>query len=73
MHTRKHLLVPPDHRDDDSAPKCLELVILHLQARPRLTQRRVTLFLWQDGQIPTEHTKLKRMVHLVARTVCVIE
>ena len=66
-------MVPMDHREDNIAPKCLELVSLHLQARPHLAQRRVTLFLWHDGQIPAEHTKLKRMVHLVGRTVCVIE
>ena len=73
MQTRKHLLVPPDHRVDDSAPEVLELVLFHLQARPHLTQRRLTLFLWQEGHIPTEHTKLKRIVHLLARTVGVIE
>ena len=73
MHTRKHLLVPSDQRDDDVAPKSLELASFHLQARPHLAQRLVTRFLGHEGQIPTDLAKRKRIVHLLDRTVSFIE
>ena len=73
MNTRKHFLVPSDHRDQNSVAKRLKLVILHLQARSYRQQRNITLFLWQQRQIPTELTKLKGMIYLVDRSVGVIE
>jgi hypothetical protein len=73
MHTRKHLLVPPDHRDDDSVSKSLELVSFHLQGRRHLPQRLVTYFLGHEGQIPTDLAKRKRAVHLLDGTVRFIE
>jgi len=73
MHARKHLLVPPDHRDNDGAPKGIELVRLHLKGILHLAQRPVTCFLGQEGQIPTDLAKLKSTVHLLGRTVSSLE
>lgn len=73
MHTRKHVLVSSDHRDDDGAPKSIELVRFHFQARLHPVQRLVACFLGHEGQIPTNLAKRKRTVHLLDRTVSVIE
>ena len=73
MHMRKHFLVPPDHREDDVALKSSELAGVHLQALPHLAHRVVTNILGQEGQIPADLAKRKRLVYLLDRTVTIIE
>jgi hypothetical protein len=73
MHTRKHLLVPPDHREDDVALKSLELASFHLQALPHIDQRLGTCFAGHEGQIPADLAKRKRLVYLLGRTISIVE
>ena len=40
---REHLLVSPDHRDDDGTPKCVEFLVIHLEGSPHFAERLVPL------------------------------
>jgi hypothetical protein len=73
VHLLEHLLVAPDHWDDDGAPKRLKFVVTHLQVQPHLAQSPVAPLLWQDRQIPAELGKRKGFVELLRRAVGLIE
>ncbi len=73
MHEREHLLVSPDHGEDDGSLKLLEFLIIHLEGWLHLTDRRVSLVLRQDGEVIAELAHRERFVHLLQRTIGLIE
>jgi len=54
VHPREHLLVPPNHGNDHTAPEFVELCVIHAEARPHLGETRIPLILRQQRQIEAE-------------------
>ena len=41
VHLREHLLVSPDHGNDDGTPKVVEFLVIHLEAWPHFAKRQI--------------------------------
>jgi hypothetical protein len=69
----EHLVMPPDHWDDDSMPEGLELSFIHPQAGAHLAKGLVAFLLRYQRQIPTQLGKHERRVHPIRAAVSLVE
>jgi hypothetical protein len=66
---RKHLVMALDHRDDDTAGKILEFLIIHAERLLHFGQKPLSTILRQYREVPTKLAQLKRPLQVFRRTI----
>ncbi len=66
-------MVPPNHWHDDQLSEFCELGVIHLESRSHLGEALFSILLRQQRQVPAHLGNRKRIVHLVHRSISLVE
>jgi len=73
VHLRKHLVVSPDHGDNDGTLECIEFLVIHPEGSLQFAESRIPPVIRQQREIKAELANRECLVQLFLRTIGVIE